>query len=89
MWDVFWFVVGLALIAYAFLWAGLLGWFIFWVGFCLWLGLVELVLKLKTGETLSSRFGRLLREKPRKAYVILALFWLFTLILTWHLISMR
>lgn len=87
-WDVFWFVVGFFLFAFTLLWAGQFAWFVFWVGIGLWLALVEWWLEFKGGRTLSERYGELLERKPIKAYVILAVFWLFVLALTVHLLCM-
>lgn len=86
--DTITFIVGLLLIGTALLYAGLMDWLIFWLGFLIWLVCVEYYCEKNQQKTLSERFGDLIKTAPRKAYMIIALFWLLTLILTWHLISM-
>jgi len=87
--DVLAFVTGFLVLVYTFLWAGLTWWAVFWVGVLLWLGVVELYLEKTTGRTLSERFGELRARKPWKAWVVLGVFWLAIIALTWHLLSMK
>jgi len=88
-WDVLPFVVGFLLLILASAYAGLFWWVVLWFGVACVLGIVELLSVLTTRKTLSEKFWELLRTNPKKAYLILGLFWAAVIALTWHLLSMR
>lgn len=86
--DIVAFLTAMAVVGAALAWLHF-AWFVFWVGFCLWLGLVELYLEKRTGRTLSERFGEALRSRPLPAIAALIALVLFVAVLILHLLAMR
>lgn len=86
--DVVMFLTAMAVVGAVLAWLHF-AWLVFWVGFCLWLGLVEFYLELRTGRTLSERFGEALKSRPLPAVAALIALVLFVAALIVHLLAMR
>ena len=61
------------------------GWGFFFLGFGLWLGICEIISKIKSGKTLTQNMKRLWREERGKALILLGSISFFFIYLILHL----